>query len=206
MLYTALACAETVTILFTKKPWRLVPGVGETLILFYVMIWWFFCYLYLMVYFDGNQARQKAINMAHIITVIFSVVWYYLFWTWILKKAVVLQSIVFLVQNYGYVALVIAMLCFLKDRVPIGKFLDEKKWKISMILLSVYAAMLLTLTIIGGNLATGGVPANTFEYLLEVLLVGSECAWFIVGCTSMISEGNPLHAYDGENLIAEAQE
>ena len=131
----------------------------------------------------------------------FSVVWYYVFMTWIFKKVIVIQVIVLLTQNYGYVALVIFALFLLKPRVPLGKFLDEKKWKISMVLLGIYASLLLVNTIIGGGLASGGVPANIFAYVITVLLVAAECGWFIVGCVSMVSEDNPLHAQSGEDII-----
>ena len=131
----------------------------------------------------------------------FSVVWYYICMTWIFKNVIVLIDIVYLTQNYGYVALVIIVLFLLKPRVPLGKFLDEKKWKISMILLAVYATMLLILTIIGGSLATGGVPAGVFAYMLDVMLIAAECGWFIVGCASMVSEDNPLHAQTGEDIL-----
>jgi len=58
MLYTALACTETFVLMIRPKkakPWYTIPGLGETLILFYVLIWWFFGYLYMTVYFNGNE-------------------------------------------------------------------------------------------------------------------------------------------------------
>ena len=58
MLYAALACTQYIIVAarpLKAKHWYSIPGLGETLLLFYVLIWWFFSYLYLTVYINGNQ-------------------------------------------------------------------------------------------------------------------------------------------------------